>query len=220
MNNTENLSQQPLIVPTVESQLPNNNSSNKTRNIAIMAVIALLIMGGSIGGYFLGVNKNKTTLPSTLQNVKPTSINNFPTATNPNDNSQIVPTVVKIPFVRNGNIYLYENGQETLIASSTQKSSFEARYDNAYPFLSPDGKYIAYIQFTGSGELGPQGVLKIYNIDTKQTKTTNYKTGYIQWNSFNQLQFQTETYVKASSGDGIDTAQSKTSYVVLDPQSF
>lgn len=51
-----------------------------------------------------------------------------------------------------------------------------------YPFLSPNGKYIAYIEQMG-GEPGQGGcfggVLKVVYLDSGKIKTTNYKTTYL-----------------------------------------
>lgn len=199
-------SPQPVVSPTPENQ-------QKKILLIIGVVVALLIFG--VGGYVLGTRKNTvnssqpvTTLPTNT--IQPTSV----------DQQLMVTEKISVPFAREGNIYLYEDGKENIIASSQQKSTFEARYDNAYPFLSPNGKYLAYIAFTGGGGLDPQGTLKIYNTETRETKTTQYKTGYFQWNSFNQLEFKIETNIKPASGEGIDPAQSKVTYIVVDPESL
>lgn len=218
MNNTDNPIQQqtPPIQPTPsESQPLYNKDFNRKRNLIVIILVALLILGGSIGGYFLGINRNKS-ISGTAQNFTPTPNANTPTDT---EEPQEVKTGIRIPFVRNGNIYIYEDGQENLIASTTKKSSFESRNDNAYPSLSLNGKFLAYIEYSASSGFVPEGTLKIYNTETKETKTTKYKTSYYHWNIFNQLEFETRAEVRVQNSEGINPAQSKVSFVVFDPQS-
>lgn len=222
MDNTNNLVQQipPIQTPSpLENQPSAATTSINKRTVIISVVILLFVLIGVVGGYFLGFIKGQSNQSNVSNNSK--SIGSpSPVSDNTITEPQVLPTAIRIPFVRDGNVYLLDNGQENLIASSTQKSTFENRYDNAYPFMSPNGKFLAYISFTGKGELDPQGTLKIYDIDTKQTKTTQYNTDYFHWNVFNQLEFSVESLVKVSGGEGIDMAQSKVTYIVLDPESL
>ena len=66
-----------------------------------------------------------------------------------NQTTQITTPVLSqgivFPFVRNGSVYLYDNGTEKLLVSPTQKSTQNSCYNIVYPFMSPDKKYITYI---------------------------------------------------------------------------
>ena len=61
--------------------------------------------------------------------------------------------------------------------------------------MSPDKKYIAYIEQNGDapgygGCLG--GILRIVYLDTGKIKATSYKTSYLKWTSSNQIVFSPE----------------------------
>lgn len=106
--------------------------------------------------------------------------------------------IIKIPFVRDGNIYLYEDGIEKLVAKSTQQTKI------FYPLLSPNGKYLAYIEQYKSSEDswdGHVGYLRIVDISTGIDRPTDYEiVDYFRWTSDNVLNFGLrQSLVEASS---------------------
>ncbi len=177
--------------------------ANKQILIGIVVFILLL----SIGGLFL-VLSTKSKVPQSSPETKLS--NKFPPTEQP---TNVIPSpsitlttlketksidtlnssaLIKVAFVQNGNIYLYEDGRERLVAKPTQKTTEQACFNLVYPFLSPNGKYLAYIEQTGSpsgmgGCLG--GALRIVDISTGINKPTNYNVGYFNWTPQNQLEF-------------------------------
>jgi hypothetical protein len=101
--------------------------------------------------------------------------------------------VIKVPFVRDGAIYLYEDGVEKLVAKPAQQTTQQACFNLVYPFLSPDKKYLAYIEQTGEPPnevLGClAGILRIVDISTGITKSTSDVIIAYRWTSTNLLNF-------------------------------
>lgn len=103
--------------------------------------------------------------------------------------------LIKVAFVRDGSIYLYEDGKEKNIAKPALKATREACYNLSYPFLSPNGRYLAYIEQIGEqpGYYGClSGFLRIVDISTGVNTPTNYKTNWFSWTPLNQLEFTPE----------------------------
>jgi hypothetical protein len=100
---------------------------------------------------------------------------------------------IVVPFVRDGSIYLYEDGTETLLVENTQQTTPEACFKLIYPFLSPDGKYLAYIEQTGEppeeGSGCSAGYLQIIEISTATHQATDYRIHYFRWTASNLLNF-------------------------------
>jgi hypothetical protein len=102
---------------------------------------------------------------------------------------------IRIPFVRDGSIHLYEDGVEKLVAEPAQNSTKSACFDLAYPLLSPNGKYLAYIQHVGDPPgIGGcmEGFLRIVETSTGANKPTAYKTSRFNWTPSNRLDFMFE----------------------------
>lgn len=160
--------------------------------IVYLIILPLLLVGIGVF-YFLVVNHQKKQKNNNSPTPKPTAKSYQATE----GASQKLSQEIIFPFLRNGSIYLYNNSKEKLLVSPSHKTSKNACYNIAYPFISPNKKYIAYIEQSGDkpGEhecWGIKGILKIVYLDSGKIKTTNYKTDYFQWNSFNQIIFKTE----------------------------
>lgn len=156
----------------------------------IVLIVVLVIGVLAFGGYWF-LNKSK---PSQVNQV---TTNTLPSS-NPTPSSPALaesdsldkldlPTTIKIPFERDGAIYLYEEGKEKIIAKPTKQGTCT---NLVSPFLSPNGKFIAYIEQLG-GEPGyggcPEGVLRIFDVSSGNNSLTNYKVNYFKWNSYNQI---------------------------------
>lgn len=217
-----------LQTPVEEKPIHKNILNQKGNFIVIIAVVIILIIGS---GLYFFLNKKANNKQLSIENK--TSLSTTPSATptqslaQPKDSNTVdklnSTALIKIPFVRDGSIYLYEDGKEKIVTKSTQKSTQSGCYNLVYPFLSPNGKYLAYIEQLGSqpgygGCMG--GILRIVNLDSGKIKATNYNTSYADWNSVNQLKFETSNYVDSSTGQGIDTNASKTKFIILDPESL
>jgi hypothetical protein len=101
--------------------------------------------------------------------------------------------VIRVPFVRDGSIYLYEDGIEKLVAQPAQQTTQQACFNLVYPFLSPDGKYLAYIEQVGEppNEYSgcSDGFLRIVDSTTGINSPTGYKISYFRWTPANLLNF-------------------------------
>lgn len=103
---------------------------------------------------------------------------------------------LKVPFIRDGNIYLYEDGKEKLVAKPTQKTTETACFHLLYPLISPNGKYIAYIEQVGEfpGYAGcTGGVLRIVDVQANLIKVTKYTTSLFDiysWDDQNRLRVE------------------------------
>lgn len=187
-------------------------ASNKKYLIIVGGVLLLLLVG--IGGYLIGTQSGLSKPERSTFNNGSTSLSQI--------NSPAEQVNLKVPFVRDGNVYLYESGQETLISAKAPQT--QSAYGNIYPTLSPNGKYLAYLAIAQRPKPDqiyiPEGTINIYSFDTKQTIVTIYRTSYFQWNKFNQLEFKTLIRVPAGEAQGvdIDTAQSKVFFFVYDPE--
>lgn len=162
----------------------------------LIVLIGALVIGIlAFGGYWF-LNKSKPSQVNQVANTtvpSPASASSAPILSDSSSIDKLNPSaIIKIPFERDGAIYLYEDGKEKLVAKPKQASTDKACYRLVYPFLSPNGKYIAYIEQMGGepgygGCLG--GVLKVVYLDSGKIKTTNYKTSYLKWNLSNQITF-------------------------------
>lgn len=91
---------------------------------------------------------------------------------------------IKVAFLRDENLYLYEDGVQKLVAKPTAESSYEGCYFLQYPVLSPDGKYIAYIEQVGApvgygGCWG--GVLRLVDIESNIITSPGYHSAQGQY---------------------------------------
>lgn len=103
---------------------------------------------------------------------------------------------IKIPFVRDGDIYLYEDGIEKLVAKPEQQTSPQACLSIFYPALSPNGKFLAYIEQAGEPPDEywgcSAGFLQVVDISTGISKPTDYRITYFRWTPDNLLNFMLE----------------------------
>lgn len=123
---------------------------------------------------------------------------------------------VKLAFLKDDNVYLYDNGETLLIAQSY--SSSEGRIQYSYPFVSPNGKFLAYIRSTtktnsepennGSNPIGELIVIKLFG----RVISTKYQTDFYSWNGLNQIELKT-TDTKLSD----DFSSGKATFIVYDP---
>lgn len=117
---------------------------------------------------------------------------------------------IKVPFIRNGNLYLYEDGKEKLIAMPKRETTQEACFNLLYPLISPNGKYIAYLEGIGEpqGYGGClQGTLRLVDIPNSTVKVTAYETGL-----FDAYSWTSDNLLKAKGYfEGVDK------YLLLDP---
>src|SRR3989344_1480790 len=117
------------------------------KGFAPLAIIfgVVVIVGLAFSGYWY-LNKSKSAqekqqTTSIAPASSPTPSSATLTDSDSTDNLNLS-TTIKIPFVRDGSIYLYEEGREKLIAKPKQASTDKACYSLIYPFLSPNGKFI------------------------------------------------------------------------------
>ncbi len=166
-------------------------------------------------------NKSRQTTPTTVANALPTpvvdtsttSTTNAPLADEKTIDVLSVDASIKVPFVREGSIFLYEDGQEKRVAKPSQESTGNSCFHLQYPLISPNGKYIAYIeQVGGSPSYGgcTTGVLRVVDVSASIIKATEYETStsnIYSWNNQNQL------LLEASLPDN------KVKYAIYDPSS-
>jgi hypothetical protein len=181
-----------------QATTPKRFKSSKTFVVAVSLLVLILV---SVTSYLIYTNKtkkidaplqyNNQTSPVTSPTTESTGIKSNLTETKSLDT--LNPTaLIKVPFVRDGSIYLHEDGNEKLVAKPAQKTTQQACHNLTHPYLSPNGKYLAYIEQIGEqpgygGCLG--GSLRIVDISTGINKPTNYKTGYFSWTSANMINF-------------------------------
>lgn len=104
---------------------------------------------------------------------------------------------VIFPFIRDDNIYLYNKGEEELLVSPTSPTTETNCYNLTNPLISPDKKYVAYIDQAGEkvvhnvemAECG-LGILKIVNLTTREVLATDYKVYYYSWNNDNKIELE------------------------------
>lgn len=115
---------------------------------------------------------------------------------------------IRVPFIRDESVYLYDNGNELLLASPeglllspSPADDRSYRYENETekecdtyqdPKISYDGRFIGYIHDHGeeTGLCGCENhTLVLYDINTSQTVQTPYDHVYRwQWNADNTIQ--------------------------------
>lgn len=104
---------------------------------------------------------------------------------------------VVFPFIRDDNIYLYNKGEEELLVSPASQTTETNCYNLTNPLISPDKKYVAYIDQAGEkvmhnvemAECG-LGILKIVNLTTREVLATDYKVYYYGWNNDNKIELE------------------------------
>lgn len=127
---------------------------------------------------------------------------------------------IVFPFVRKGSIYLYDNGAERLLVSPSQRTTKDACYNVIYPLISPDKKYVAFIEQIGDvpGNSGClEGVLKFVDLSSGEIITTNYKTYYFSWNAQGQVEFESVDYEVSNDNQGVNPMQDTTKFIIYDP---
>jgi hypothetical protein len=173
--------------------------------VVIAAVVVVLLVALVVTRFFL---RNDQGNRKTSGDLLPTSTA-IPTTTQVN--ASPMPTVIvnlteletiseldvsasiKVPFVREGNIYLYESGLERLVARPSRETTEDACFHLLYPLLSPSGEYIAYIEQVGDspGYGGcTAGRLRIVDISASVVGVTDYRTSLFKmysWNNQDQL---------------------------------
>ncbi len=173
------------------SPIPKLTNHNRKKYILLSAAILFLIAGVSV---FLLSNKPKTTQLQTANlntpepSVTTASLQELKSIDQLNPNASI-----KVAFSREGQIYLYEDSKEKLVAKPARETTESACNYLVYPSLSPNGKYLAYIEQIGEkpGYGGClEGILRVANLDTGKIKATQYKINYFSWNSLNQIVFK------------------------------
>lgn len=104
-----------------------------------------------------------------------------------------VNATIKIPFLRNGEIYLYEDGVEKIVARPTEVTNDGSKcFSIIYPMISPNGKFIAYLDQYGeeSGMYGCiDGTVRIVDIANSVDYVSHLKSDYASftWNNDNSL---------------------------------
>lgn len=157
----------------------------------LIVLIGVLVIGIlAFGGYWF-LNKSKPSQVNQVTNINLSSSSPTPSSSTQAESSGAdkleLSATIKIPFQRDGAIYLYEEGKEKIIAKPTKQGTC---INLVSPFLSPNGKFIAYIeQLGGEPEYGgcPVGVLRIFDVNSGKNSATNYKVNYFKWNSSNQI---------------------------------
>jgi hypothetical protein len=103
---------------------------------------------------------------------------------------------IKVPFIRNESLYLYEDGEQKLVAQPQKQTTSDGCYFLQYPQISPDGNYVAFVEQVGAepgynGCMG--GVLRVLDINTNDIVSTDFyssRGGYF-WRK-NQLHIQAQ----------------------------
>ncbi len=156
-----------------------------------------------------------TAVP-TLESSRPPTPTSAPTATASSYAAAEKQTIdslnpaaqIKIPFVREGSIYLYEDGQEKLVAAPGGTTSQQACYNLTYPFLSPDGNTLAYLDQAGElpGEFWGcfYGNLRIVDLTTGIDTPTSYRILSYRWTATNLIQFRPDRQVDETTNQVIE----------------
>src|SRR3990167_1932574 len=133
-------------------------NKHRIRNPIFLIIATLFFIGAGwyFNQYILKVNR------STLNNYANPSpeVTIFPTVEHARQvrtlktvklTANINPSAkIRVPFSRNGSIYIYEDGVEILLAKQEFKSTSQQCNNLVHPLMSPSGRYIAYIEQTGS----------------------------------------------------------------------
>jgi len=185
-------------------------------NYWMVSTILLLVLGlGLFSFCFIKSLQQKTDNDNLLAPTPtPKITESFSIAPHPGSKGII------FPFVRSGSIYLYDNGTEEVLVSPSQKTSSNACYNLVYPFISPNKKYIAFIEQTGDipGYGGClEGVLKFINLPTGKITATNYRISYFAWDAENQIELKSVSYKEEDNNQGIDIPQSTAKFIIYDP---
>lgn len=130
---------------------------------------------------------------------------------------------VVFPFIRDDNIYLYNKGEEELLVSPTSSTTETNCYNLTNPLISPDKKYVAYIDQAGVEVMtdpdSPScffGLLKVIDLSTKEIISTNYKIFNYSWNQENQIELESHDYYKSNEQE-VDSRENTISTVIYDP---
>lgn len=208
--NIQQIGQNPVNQPSISS----SPEKPKINYWMISSILLLALLVGSISFYFIKSSRQKVGNDNSLIPTPTTETTQSSSITTPTESKGIV-----FPFVRSGSIYLYDNGTEKVLVSSSQKTTPNACYNIIYPFISPDKEYVAFIEQTGDapGYGGClEGVLKFVNLSSGKIMTTNYKTSYFSWNAENQIELESVNYKAATDNQGIDPTQSTAKFIIYD----
>src|SRR3989344_643278 len=186
-------------IPAEQKMVPTHNKFKLSKKIIILTGILLVILAG-VTAYLIFVKnaKEPQSLSQASNNQPVTSPSSMPSTVNANlpetKSIDILNplALIRAAFVRNGSIYLYEDGKEKLVAKAAQETTQQACYNLTYPFLSPSGKYLAYIEQIGEqpGYGGClEGFLRIVDTSTGVNKPTSYKVVFFNWTPSNLLNF-------------------------------
>jgi len=189
---------------------PKSKKHRKKLLYCALCMVVLLVIVGVGGYFFMTKNSQEVATNNSIKNeitVYPATPTLIPTIAD----GVLEKAPVKVAYIRGNSIYLYDNGQEKIVATQKNPSTQVKCYYLVVPLVSPNSKYISYIEQQGQepsygGCKG--GLLKLYEIATGKTIDTPYTTDYAIWNSDNYLQFETLT---GSSESTIST------FIVYDP---
>lgn len=118
-------------------------------------------------------------------------------------------SAIKVAFIRKSVVYLYEDGKEKIVAKPTKITTAKECFNLSYPFVSPDSKYLAYIEEVGDApsKIGCEGgKLNVVEIQTGKIYKTIYKVQKYDWNERSQIEL-----------NSYDSKNGTMEYIVYDP---
>jgi hypothetical protein len=186
-------------------------NSNKFLYLTILALLVGLVLAACTQGTD-GLESGST--PTVISLNEPTS---EPTA-EPDITAEPKPLgPIRFVFMRDNGIYLYEDGAETLVVGSDEQTTPEACFSLLFPALSPDGKYLAYLEQIGEPPADfwdcSEGYLNVIEISPGVHQATDYKIRHFNWTSGNLINF----YYGGDSDEAAQTITYKNVY--YDPAS-
>lgn len=168
----------------------------------LILIFILFIVSVGFGGfyYFKSFKQDKDLTESTR--LEPVTQDESKTASNQSENI----TNIKIGYLKEGNLYIYQDGAEKLLVSP--KSSDPTKINKfSYPIVSSNGRYLAYIDALTKKpheddfpDNNPVGKLKVINLENFQTTDTQHETGFYSWNSLDQLEFIVDKTILDENG--------------------
>lgn len=220
-NQNQNINPQPI---SSDNPQVTNPILNQRGNFPIIigAILILLVLVGGVYYYYQNYAKKQT---NTITKSVPTPSVNEPSVNHQNPQTSLKDINVdgvKLAFLRDGKVYLYQDGKERPILSPDNKSGSTTQTQYTYPIVSPNGKFLAYIEaitkVSSNQEYGganPSGRLKIINLDSGETKVTKYDTDFYNWNNLSQIDLKTSSTTHDANGN----FSGNVNFVIYDPVS-
>lgn len=113
-----------------------------------------------------------------------------------------------VPYIRELDLVLNQNGKEVLIARGRPKTATQSAVTYAYPLMAPNGKLLAFFEWLEPVKVGElitarQSVLKVLDLTTGRIRTTPYRFPQlrhdldgglpVRWNARNFLEIEQQS---------------------------